>query len=138
MLSNLLGYESPESVAVTSAAERKDMEMIDNKANSLLWATGCTSWFIGETTGQNTIIYPDYEFKFWFRSVLVPWKDMVYRRTTRSGHHMPAETIQLPAVVLVLMSAALGTVVGAQFLDKVDISSAVKMLEGAYQFVSIK
>lgn len=51
---------------------------------------------------------------------------------------MPAETIQLPAVVLVLMSAALGTVVGAQFLDKVDISSAVKMLEGAYQFVSIK
>lgn len=57
---------------------------------------------------------------------------------TRSGHHMPAETIQLPAVVLVLMSAALGTVVGAQFLDKVDISSAVKMLEGAYQFVSIK
>ncbi|CRL23638.1 unnamed protein product [Penicillium camemberti] len=82
LLSNLLGYESPESVAVTSAAERKDMEMIDNKANSLVWATGCTSWFIDETTGQNTIIYPDYEFKFWFRSVLVPWKDMV----TRSGH----------------------------------------------------
>ena len=45
---------------------------------------------------------------------------------------MPAETIQLPAVVLVLMSVALGTVVGAQFLDEVDISPAVKMLEGAY------
>lgn len=48
------------------------------------------------------------------------------------------KTIQLPAGVLVLMSAALGTVAGAQLWDKVDISPAVRMLEGAYQFTSIK
>ncbi|KAJ5597807.1 hypothetical protein N7537_007891 [Penicillium hordei] len=83
-------------------------------------------------------MYPDYQFQFWFRSVLVRWKDMVYRRTTMDGHHMPAETIQLPAVVLVIMSAALGTVIGAQFLDKVDISPVVKILESVYQSVSIK
>lgn len=60
---------------------------------------------------------------------------MVYRRTTRGGHHIPVEIMQLPVVVVVLMSAALGTV--AQLLDKVDIWPVVKMLETTYQFVSI-
>lgn len=33
--------------------------MIDTKANILVWATSCTSWFIDETTRRNTIMYPD-------------------------------------------------------------------------------
>lgn len=67
--------------------------------------------------------------------MFVLWEDMVYRRTTRGGHHIPVEIMQLPVVVVVLMSAALGTV--AQLLDKVDIWPVVKMLETTYQFVSI-
>lgn len=62
---------------------------------------------------------------------------MVYRRITRMVTTCQLK-LQLPAVVLVPMFAALGTVIGAQFLNKVDISPVVKMLENAYQFVSIK
>src|ERR1700748_278611 len=41
-----LGSDYPESVVVTAPAERRDVEMVDRKAKKLVWASGCTSWFI--------------------------------------------------------------------------------------------
>jgi hypothetical protein len=66
-------------VEVTPEAEKKDIDRVQEKAKSLVWATGCTSWFIDEKTNRNTIMFPDWQFKFWLRSVFVAWNDLEYR-----------------------------------------------------------
>lgn len=66
-------------VEVTPEAEKKDIDNVQEKAKRLVWATGCTSWFIDEKTNRNTIMFPDCQFKFWLRSVFVAWNDLEYR-----------------------------------------------------------
>ncbi|KAF4987762.1 hypothetical protein FGRMN_10186 [Fusarium graminum] len=66
-------------VEVTAEAEKRDIHNVQEKAKSLVWATGCTSWFIDEKTNRNTIMYPDWQFKFWLRSMFVSWGDFEYR-----------------------------------------------------------
>ncbi|KAF9893503.1 hypothetical protein FE257_010815 [Aspergillus nanangensis] len=83
LLLSLLGIESPDSVTVTSVAERKDNAQTDHKAKQLVWASGCTSWFIDPSTGRNTIMFPDWQSKFYLRSVFIPWNDFVYRKAPR-------------------------------------------------------
>ncbi|KAF5586912.1 monooxygenase [Fusarium pseudocircinatum] len=69
-------------VEVTPEAERKDIDRVQEKARRLVWATGCTSWFIDEKTNRNTIMFPDWQFKFWLRSVFVAWNDLEYRNVS--------------------------------------------------------
>ncbi|KAG5811345.1 hypothetical protein H9Q74_013608 [Fusarium xylarioides] len=66
-------------VEVTPEAEKKDINRVQEKAKRLVWATGCTSWFIDEKTNRNTIMFPDWQFKFWLWSVFVDWNDLEYR-----------------------------------------------------------
>jgi hypothetical protein len=66
-------------VQVKASAERKDINMVQMKAKNLVWATGCSSWFIDPNSGRNSIMFPDWQYKFWIRSVLVPWGDFIYR-----------------------------------------------------------
>ncbi|KAF4949300.1 hypothetical protein FSARC_13507 [Fusarium sarcochroum] len=66
-------------VEVAPEAEKRDIERVQEKAKRLVWATGCTSWFIDEKTDRNTIMFPDWQFKFWLRSVFVSWSDFEYR-----------------------------------------------------------
>jgi hypothetical protein len=82
----------PTSVAVTLAAERNDNEWIQSLSKSLVWASGCTSWYIDSKTGRNTMLYPDWQFNYWLRSIFVPAKrDFVYKRSLKdaaaSPHH---------------------------------------------------
>ncbi|KAF4450056.1 hypothetical protein F53441_6761 [Fusarium austroafricanum] len=72
-------------VQVTRKAEKKDMEKVQEKARNLVWATGCTSWFIHDKTNRNTIMFPDWQFKFWLRSVFVAWKDLEYRNVSTNS-----------------------------------------------------
>ncbi|PCD42158.1 hypothetical protein AU210_004692 [Fusarium oxysporum f. sp. radicis-cucumerinum] len=69
-------------VEVTPEAEKKDIDRVQEKAKRLVWATGCTSWFIDEKTNRNTIMFPDWQFKFWLRSVFVAWNDLEYRHVS--------------------------------------------------------
>ncbi|GKU04504.1 4-hydroxyacetophenone monooxygenase protein [Fusarium langsethiae] len=73
-------------VEVTPEAEARDINNVQEKAKRLVWATGCTSWFIDETTGRNTIMFPDWQFKFWWRSVFVNWEDLEYRSVDTKGY----------------------------------------------------
>lgn len=66
-------------VAVKPSAEKKDIETVQQKAKKLVWATGCTSWFIDGNTKRNTIMFPDWQYKFWLRSIFVSWDDFAYR-----------------------------------------------------------
>ncbi|KIL83770.1 hypothetical protein FAVG1_13046 [Fusarium avenaceum] len=69
-------------VEVTAEAEKRDINRVQKKAKELVWATGCTSWFIEERTGRNTIMFPDWQYKFWLRSVFVSWGDFEYRNVS--------------------------------------------------------
>lgn len=73
---------APNTVAVTHAAEQVDNNWIQAAANKLVWATGCTSWYVDSRTGRNTMLYPDWQFNFRARSIFVPLKrDFVFGRS---------------------------------------------------------
>ncbi|KAJ3960522.1 hypothetical protein N0V92_002846 [Colletotrichum tropicale] len=63
---------------VTPEAEMRDINETQDKAKDLVWGTGCTSWFIDPKTNRNTIMFPDWQYKFWLRSVFVSWNDLRY------------------------------------------------------------
>ncbi|CEJ55705.1 hypothetical protein PMG11_01943 [Penicillium brasilianum] len=112
LLPSLLRIEYPESVAVTPMAERKDVSMTDHKAKQLVWATGCTSWFIDPSTGRNTIMFPDWQFKFHLRSIFIPWADFVYKRSPKRSPQevavVPQYSLSVAAGGIVLVGALLG------------------------------
>lgn len=72
---------SLDKVVVSAQAQRQDNTWIQEKAKELVWATGCTSWFIEPKTGRNTQMYPDWQYKFWARSIFIPWQDFRYGKS---------------------------------------------------------
>lgn len=66
-------------VSVTAEAEERDNDWIRSKLSGLIWASGCTSWYI-DNQGRNTMLYPDYQFKYWWRGIFIPLsRDFFYR-----------------------------------------------------------
>lgn len=78
---SILPSMSPEyDVAdVKATAERRDIDTVQEKAKKLVWASGCSSWFIHSGSNRNTIMFPDWQFKFWLKSVFISWDDFSYR-----------------------------------------------------------
>ncbi|QYT03537.1 hypothetical protein H0G86_010486 [Trichoderma simmonsii] len=83
----VVGRPSRDIVTVKPSAEKRDIEMVQQMAKKLVWASGCTSWFIDGNTKRNTIMFPDWQYKFWLRSIFVAWDDFAYRTsaTFRKG-----------------------------------------------------
>lgn len=73
----------PDTVVVKAEAERRDNDWIQTKARQLVWATGCTSWFVDPASGRNFIMYPDWQYKFWARSFFIAWRDLDYTRSPK-------------------------------------------------------
>ncbi len=71
--------QASDIVAVKAAAEQRDIDAVQEKAKGVVWASGCSSWFIDTRTGRNTIMYPDWQYKYWLRSVFIRWADFEYR-----------------------------------------------------------
>lgn len=74
-----------DKVAVLANAHRLDNDWIQRKAKELVWATGCTSWFIDPKTGRNTQMYPDWQYRFWTRSIFIQWQDFAYGQSKALG-----------------------------------------------------
>ncbi|KAM0545358.1 hypothetical protein ACHAPJ_011430 [Fusarium lateritium] len=72
-------WSAPDTVEVAPDAEQRDIAEVQDKAKKLVWASGCSSWFIEPKTGRNSIMFPDQQYQFWLRSVFVAWKDFSYR-----------------------------------------------------------
>ncbi|KAJ5722026.1 hypothetical protein N7488_000061, partial [Penicillium malachiteum] len=71
---------APNTVAVTAAAEQADNDWIQSAASKFVWATGCSNWYLDPRTGRNTMLYPDWQFKYWLRSIFVPLsRDFVFK-----------------------------------------------------------
>lgn len=72
---------SYDVVNVTPTAEKRDVNDVQRKAKKLVWASGCTSWFIDVKSGRNTIMFPDWQYKFWLRSIFIRRNDFEYSRS---------------------------------------------------------
>ncbi|KAJ4177691.1 hypothetical protein NW755_013691 [Fusarium falciforme] len=102
-------------VEVTADAETRDIDEVQEKAKKLVWATGCTSWFIETKSNRNTIMFPDWQFKFWWRSLFVPSGDFEYRKLVQKPRE--AETRTSGRGLLVIAAATLAVGVGSIYLE---------------------
>ena len=93
-------------IKVKADAEQADIDNVQRRCKNLVWASGCTSWALDPKSGRNTTMYPDFQYKYWLRSLFVPWKDFeILRPKTVSGD----KTIQ--SRFWYLLSAIIGLIV---------------------------
>jgi hypothetical protein len=80
---------APSTVEVLPSAAHADFAWTQSEARKLVWASGCTNWAVDPKTGLNNMMYPDWQFMFWLRSVFWRKGDFVYKeetgRTVRPG-----------------------------------------------------
>ncbi|KAL5041808.1 hypothetical protein BDW71DRAFT_158216 [Aspergillus fruticulosus] len=73
---------APDIVSVTSLAEERESQWIDEASKQYVWTSGCASWYL-HPSGRNTTLYPGSQVAFWFRSWFGPLAgDFVYRRSS--------------------------------------------------------
>ncbi|KAF2643198.1 cyclohexanone 1,2-monooxygenase [Massarina eburnea CBS 473.64] len=66
------------TVEVTPTAAIRDHEWTQREAKKLVWS-GCVNWAVDQKTGLNNMMYPDWQFLYWLRSVFWKKADFVYR-----------------------------------------------------------
>ncbi|KAI1312688.1 putative monooxygenase [Xylaria venustula] len=76
----VLGQKA-DIVQVKSHAEQEDINTVQEKAKKLVWSSGCSSWAL-DSQGRNTTMYPDFQYKYWLRSIFVPWDDFELSQST--------------------------------------------------------
>ncbi|KAK0391747.1 hypothetical protein NLU13_1246 [Sarocladium strictum] len=62
-------------VQVKQTAEKVDIDKVQERAKDMVWSSGCTSWALDEKSKRNTTMYPDFQYRYWLRSIFVAWKD---------------------------------------------------------------
>ncbi|CAM1508634.1 Fc.00g054820.m01.CDS01 [Cosmosporella sp. VM-42] len=123
---------APDVVEVKSSAEERDISTVQKKASRLVWATGCTSWFIEPRTKRNSIMYPDWQYKFWLKSVFPTWSDFTYRHSGEAIKDNKSWGLSKATVT----SAFLGVTVvaGALIFGRTEAITCVK---GALDYIEV-
>ncbi|KAI1278245.1 putative monooxygenase [Xylaria sp. FL0933] len=67
--------QKTDIVKLKPEAEAADIETVQERLKGLVWASGCTSWALDPKNGRNTTMYPDFQYKYWIRSIFIPWDD---------------------------------------------------------------
>ncbi|KAI0405085.1 putative monooxygenase [Xylaria palmicola] len=101
-------------VRVTPDAEQADLDTTQEKLKKLVWASGCTSWAIDPLTGRNTTMYPDFQYKYWLRSLFVPWRDFEFSTSKPAAE---ALALKSPGIGSWL-TASTGVAVAAYFIHR--------------------
>lgn len=123
---NPFSEDTPDTVAVTPLAEMRENTWIQNLARTLVWASGCSSWYVDARTGRNTMLYPDWQWKYWLRSIFIPLKrDFVYdyspvkvskKQLGRKKRRSASKALGAVAVTSGLgVAVALGMLVGSDY-----------------------
>jgi hypothetical protein len=68
-------------VQVKPEAEKTDIDTVQEKVKRLVWSSGCSSWAL-DSQGRNTTMYPDFQYKYWLRSIFIPWGDFELSKST--------------------------------------------------------
>ncbi|KAL2209751.1 FAD/NAD(P)-binding domain-containing protein [Sarocladium strictum] len=102
---------SPDVVEVHHSAEAKDIEEVQEKASKLVWASGCTSWFIETVSKRNSIMFPDWQYQFWLRTVFIRWKDFSYTSSKNWAADARKTSPGAGSLLGVVLSIAIGAYV---------------------------
>lgn len=113
---------APSTIEVSPEAALADSEWTQAEAKKLVWASGCTNWAIDVNTGMNNMMYPDWQFWYWFRSVFWKKGDFVYRDEKTGEPVRPGEAMKWVRRVL-LAGLVAGVVVKREAI--VDATSKV-------------
>lgn len=126
VLPNPMALFSPKttSVAVTHQAAQADSAWVQSEARKLVWSSGCTTWALDPSTGLNVMMYPDWQFAFWLRSIFYPRKDFVYRAempeaskiASKAGRKRTTLRVTSPAWAWLETSTLIAGLAGCGFL----------------------
>ncbi|KAJ8117989.1 hypothetical protein OPT61_g927 [Boeremia exigua] len=111
---SIISGSVPTTIEVRPEAAMQDFEWTQREAKKLVWASGCTNWAIDPKTGMNNMMYPDWQFMFWFRSVFWRKQDFVFR-DGKSQEVQPGRTKKW-LLRLLTASAFLGAFLGKDWL----------------------
>lgn len=91
-----LSLTAPDNIIVKARAAMKDSAWIQAEAKRLVWASGCTNWALDEKTGMNVMMYPDFQYFFWLRSIFYRKNDFEYRKRASSGEEKKVAVVGNP------------------------------------------
>lgn len=114
LIPSLFGGNGPATVEVRPEAAAQDFEWTQREAKKLVWASGCSNWAIDPKTGLNNMMYPDWQFMYWLRSIFWRKQDFIYR-DEKSVEVYPGRTRKW-LLRFLTMSAFLGVFVGKDWL----------------------
>lgn len=80
----IIGWKA-DTVKVKPEAEQADIDAVQEMAQGLVWSSGCTSWVFDAQSKRNTTMYPDFQYKYWLRSIFIPWNDFDFSAPVSSG-----------------------------------------------------
>lgn len=70
--------QKTDIVKLRPEAEIADINTTQERLKKLVWSSGCTSWALDPKNGRNVTMYPDFQFKYWLRSIFIPRRDFEY------------------------------------------------------------
>lgn len=71
----LTGSSPAKTIDVKPEAQARDLSWVHGKLKSLVFNSGCQSWWMDPETKKNTFIYPDPMYKYWLRTLFPVWSD---------------------------------------------------------------
>ncbi|KZL88063.1 monooxygenase y4id [Colletotrichum incanum] len=79
----LTGSTQEDYIMVKPEAQKKDLAWVHQKLQTLVFNSGCQSWWMNSKTKKNTFIYLDPMYKYWLRTIFPTWSDLEIQRTQR-------------------------------------------------------
>jgi hypothetical protein len=98
--------QKADVVKVKPEAELADINNTQDMAKELVWSSGCTSWALDESK-RNTTMYPDFQYRYWLRSIFVAWKDFEFSRSGPCSESLGQRSFGLGSWLAVSVGVAL-------------------------------
>jgi hypothetical protein len=127
------------TVEVKPEAARADSLWTQREAKKLVWASGCVNWAIDEKTGLNNMMYPDWQYWYWIRSIFWKKADFVYRDEKSGKEVRPTGSYTKTLSLLLGTSAIVGAgLIGTGVVDGQEVLKRVKGLDSKTLVAHIK
>lgn len=119
----------PDIVAVTSDAERRENSWIQSLSKELVYFSGCTNWYVDARTKRNTMLYPDWQWKYWLRSIFIPFSsDFVFKSSPLRSLGANSPEAKVKPVKRAFMASGLGIIFMLTILTKLSINTNENVL----------
>jgi hypothetical protein len=106
---------TPKTVEVRYEAAIRDTEWTQREAKKLVWNSGCVNWAIDEKTGMNNMMYPDWQYWYWLRSVFWKRGDFLYR-DERTGKEAQADLAPKLVGMVAMGALVYGVIFGREWV----------------------